>query len=103
MKFIFVRKVKSGKEKEFVKAWNDASKIIQMYPGAQGTKLHQSLTNPRIFLAYASWESKQARDYMETNIKKDHPSYKRSEQNKYSKLVFADYFNEPISVKSLEG
>lgn len=59
---VFEHHPKSGKEKDFIKAWQEGSDKIQQYPGARGTKLFRSLENPKILYAMAEWESKNARD-----------------------------------------
>lgn len=51
----------------YADAWVRASKIIQRAPGARGTRLHRKIGEPDKLLAIASWDSKAARDAMESN------------------------------------
>ena len=63
MKFIFEVRLKSGfTEKQYIKAWQNGSEIIQRQPGAQGTRLHRKIGQESTFIAVASWISKEARD-----------------------------------------
>lgn len=63
MKFIFEVKIKPGYTvAEYAARWEEASRIIQQSPGAQGTYLHRDMNDPNRLLAIAHWESKQARD-----------------------------------------
>lgn len=69
MIFVFEVHVKEGyTAEEYADAWVRASKIIQAAPGAQGTRLHRMIGDPRRLLAIASWESKAARDAMESDL-----------------------------------
>ena len=52
---------------QYAEAWVRASEYIQRAPGARGTRLHRKIDDPRTLLAIASWESKEARDAMETD------------------------------------
>ena len=51
---------------EYADAWVRASRIIQRATGARGTRLHRKVGDPNVLLAIASWESKEARDAMES-------------------------------------
>jgi quinol monooxygenase YgiN len=69
MHFIFEVKIKPGYTAEqYAHAWVRASEIIQQAPGAQGTRLHRKIGNPDTLLAIATWESKAARDAMESAL-----------------------------------
>ena len=63
MRFVFQIRIKEGKTLEqYVEAWEQGSVIIQRMAGARGTRLHRSITDPRLLLAIAEWDSKEARD-----------------------------------------
>jgi heme-degrading monooxygenase HmoA len=67
MKFIFEVRVKEGHTAEqYADAWVRASAIIQRAEGARGTRLHRKIGDPNALLAIAEWDSKQARDAMES-------------------------------------
>jgi heme-degrading monooxygenase HmoA len=67
MKFIFEVRIKEGHTAEqYADAWVRASRIIQSATGARGTRLHRKIGDPGVLLAIASWESKAARDAMES-------------------------------------
>ncbi|HEY6132192.1 MAG TPA: antibiotic biosynthesis monooxygenase [Halioglobus sp.] len=69
MHFIFEVKIKPGYTAEqYAGAWVRASEIIQRAPGAQGTRLHRKIGSPDTLLAIATWESKVARDAMESAL-----------------------------------
>ncbi len=51
---------------QYADAWVRASRIIQRATGARGTRLHRKIGDPHVLLAIASWESKEARDAMES-------------------------------------
>ncbi len=69
MIFVFEVYVREGYAAEdYADAWVRASKIIQSAAGAKGTRLHRCLGDARKLLAIASWESKDARDAMESNL-----------------------------------
>ncbi|WP_405232737.1 antibiotic biosynthesis monooxygenase family protein [Lentisalinibacter salinarum] len=51
---------------QYADAWVRASRIIQRATGARGTRLHRKIDDPHVLLAIASWESKEARDAMES-------------------------------------
>ena len=67
MHFIFEVVMKPGYPPErYADAWVRASEIIQQAPGALGTRLHRKIGSPDTLLAIATWESKSARDAMES-------------------------------------
>jgi len=67
MIFVFEVHVHPGYTAEsYADAWVRASEIIQQAPGARGTRLHRKIGDPMRLLAIASWDSKSARDAMET-------------------------------------
>lgn len=67
MKYIFEVRIKDGHTAEqYADAWVKASSIIQRAPGALGTELHRKLDDPNVLIAIAHWESKAARDAMES-------------------------------------
>jgi quinol monooxygenase YgiN len=67
MKFIFEVQIKAGHDaRQYADAWVRASEIIQRAPGARGTRLHRKIGDPDTLLAIAEWESKAARDAMES-------------------------------------
>jgi len=66
MLFIFEVHIKPGYSAEqYADAWLRASRIIQRFPGARGTRLHRRIGDPNVLLAVATWESKTVRDAME--------------------------------------
>ncbi|MFC0446113.1 antibiotic biosynthesis monooxygenase family protein [Pseudidiomarina halophila] len=71
MKYIFEVHIKGDHcAEDYARAWVRASEIIQRAPGARGTELHRKLDDPKVLIAIASWDSKAARDAMES---KDNP------------------------------
>lgn len=69
MHFIFEVTLKPGYSAEqYADAWIRASALIQRAPGAQGTRLHRKIGDPSRLLAIATWESKSARDAMESRL-----------------------------------
>lgn len=69
MLFIFEVKIKPGyTAAQYAQAWIRASEIIQRASGAQGTRLHRKIGYPDTLLAIATWESKAARDAMESAL-----------------------------------
>ena len=63
MKFIFKIRIKDGHtEQEYIDAWRKGSAIIQNSLGAQGTVLYRNMSEPRMLIAIAEWESKELRD-----------------------------------------
>ncbi len=67
MLFIFEVHIRPGHSAEqYARAWVEASRIIQQAPGARGTRLHRKIGDPDSLLAIARWDSKAARDRMES-------------------------------------
>jgi heme-degrading monooxygenase HmoA len=67
MHFIFEVHIRPGHSAEqYADAWIRASELIQQAPGARGTRLHRKIGDPDVLLAIATWESKAARDAMES-------------------------------------
>lgn len=68
MKFMFEVHIKEGYSAEdYADAWIRASELIQQAPGARGTELHRKIGDPNTLIAIASWDSKAARDAMESD------------------------------------
>lgn len=68
MKYIFEVRIKDGYTAEdYADAWVRASELIQQAPGARGTELHRKIGDPDTLIAIATWESKAARDAMESD------------------------------------
>lgn len=68
MKFIFEVRIREGHTaEEYADAWLRASELIQQAPGARGTELHRKIGDPHTLIAIATWESKAARDAMESD------------------------------------
>ena len=69
MHYIFEVHLRSGLSPEaYAESWIAASRMIQQAPGAQGTRLHRKIGDPKVLPAIATWESKEARDSMEAFI-----------------------------------
>ena len=67
MFFLFEVHIAPGyRAEQYADAWVRASEIIQTAAGARGTRLHRKIGDDRTLLAMASWESKAARDAMES-------------------------------------
>jgi heme-degrading monooxygenase HmoA len=67
VKFIFEVHIRPGHTaEEYAEAWVRVSRILQQAPGALGTRLHRKIGDPNVLIAIASWESKAARDAMES-------------------------------------
>ncbi len=72
MKYIFEVHIQSGHTaEEYADAWVRASHIIQQAPGARGTELHRKMDDPTVLIAIAHWESKSARNAMESHHNQD--------------------------------
>ncbi|MCG2581037.1 MAG: antibiotic biosynthesis monooxygenase [Marinobacter sp.] len=68
MKYMFEVHIKDGYSAEdYADAWIRASELIQQAPGARGTELHRKIGDPNTLIAIATWESKAARDAMESD------------------------------------
>jgi hypothetical protein len=69
MHHIFEVHLKPGYPAEsYADAWVRASRMIQAFPGARGTRLHRKIGDPSVLLAIATWESKAVRDAMEGEL-----------------------------------
>ena len=67
MYYIFEVHMKEGyRPEQYAETWVRASRMIQRATGAQGTRLHRKIGDPSVLLAIATWESKAARDAMES-------------------------------------
>ena len=67
MLYLFEVRIRAGHTAEqYAEAWVKASELIQQAPGARGTRLHRKIGDPHTLLAIASWDSKAARDAMES-------------------------------------
>lgn len=72
MLYVFEVHIKAGYTAEdYADAWIRASRLIQQAPGARGTRLHRKLDDPSVLIAIARWDSKAARDAMETQHRPD--------------------------------
>ncbi len=68
MHYIFEVRAKPGYSiDEYARGWVKVSEYIQQVPGAMGTRLHRRIGDPDVALAIATWESKAARDAMESD------------------------------------
>ncbi|EED35170.1 antibiotic biosynthesis monooxygenase family enzyme [Luminiphilus syltensis NOR5-1B] len=68
MHYIFEVHIKPGySAEEYAASWVEVSQHIQQAQGAQGTRLHRKIGDPNVLLAIATWESKSARDAMESS------------------------------------
>ena len=95
MHFIFEVHLKPGvKAEQYADAWIRASEIIQLAPGAQGTKLHRKIGDPRILLAIATWKTKAMRDAMEGTQAEQVRSI-IAEQAEFVDVVIIGEFEEP--------
>jgi heme-degrading monooxygenase HmoA len=95
MHFIFEVHVKAGYSAEqYAQAWVRASKLIQQAPGAQGTRLHRKIGEPAVLLAIATWESKAARDAMESQASEQIAAI-IAEQAQYVTVEFIGEYESP--------
>ncbi len=95
MHFIFEVHIKPGYSAEqYADAWVRASKLIPVSYRAQGTRLHRKIDQPNTLLAIASWESKQARDNMESNADKRIAAI-ISEQAEFVDVVLIGEYESP--------
>ncbi len=66
MLFVFEVEIGDGYSAEqYAQAWLRASALIQQAVGAEGTRLHRKIDDPRRLLAIARWRSKADRDAMD--------------------------------------
>ena len=92
----FVWKIKLNdpeEEQAFIDHWKEGSSILQEYPGALGTHLHRVRNEPGSFFAVAEWESKQARDAMQTDTEKN----ESGRAQRWNKLRKNETFGEGIA------
>lgn len=54
---IYQFQIKQGKEKEFIKTWNELTQLIYNYEGSLGSRLHKQ--NDQLYIAYAQWPDKE--------------------------------------------
>jgi heme-degrading monooxygenase HmoA len=95
MKAILIWKANPGQEEEFKKRWKRYSDVMQQYPGALGTKLHQSLTDSTIFIGYASWKSLEDRDAASAKMETEHPEFVTEGIGPISTLVAKHLLMDP--------
>jgi hypothetical protein len=95
MKAVFVWRAEAGKEEEFERRWELGSRIVQKHEGAQGTRLHRSVTDPRIFLGYASWTTFEDRERMEEELAAEYEQQPWDRSRDISELLFAGFFDDP--------
>lgn len=93
MRGVFVWKTRPEDADEFLRRWKHESEIFQSYPGARGTQISRSLTEPGLFLGYASWLSLEHRSAAERQRDLDGRADNASEE--ISDLVFGGLFDEP--------
>jgi heme-degrading monooxygenase HmoA len=95
MHYIFEVTLKLGYSAEqYADAWIRASEIIQQAAGAQGTRLHRKIGDPSRLLAIATWESKAARDAMESRLP-DRVQAIIAEQTPYVEITLIGEFEAP--------
>jgi heme-degrading monooxygenase HmoA len=67
-RYVWKIKLNNPIEKQsFIDHWRVGSTILQEYPGALGTHLHEVRGEPGSFFAVAEWESEEARDAMQSD------------------------------------
>ena len=95
MKYIFEVRIKPGyRAEQYADAWVRVSQILQQAPGARGTHLHRMIGDPDRLIAIASWESKSARDAMESHRDSAvHEILKEAAQ--YCEISIIGEFDEP--------
>ena len=54
---IYIFKVKSGEEEQFISSWKGLTKLIYKHEGSKGSRLHKS--KDLEYIAYAQWPSKE--------------------------------------------
>lgn len=79
---------------DYADAWVRASKYIQRATGAKGTRLHRKIGDERTLLAIASWESKAARDAMEST-QPEQVAAIIATQTPHVRIEFIGEFDEP--------
>ena len=97
MRFIFEVNIRPGHTAaQYADAWVRASRIIQRAPGARGTRLHQSITDPARLIAIASWDSKEARDAADVSLR-DHGELRAilAEASTHAEITILGEFERP--------
>lgn len=95
MHYIFEIHIGPGYTPEqYADAWERASRYIQAAPGAQGTRLHRKIGEPDKLLAIATWESKDARDAMESRLPTEVEAI-IAEQTPFVHIEFIGEFESP--------
>ena len=95
MHYIFEIHIGPGYTAEqYADAWQRASRYIQAAPGAQGTRLHRKIGEPDKLLAIATWESKDARDAMESRLPAEVEAI-IAEQTPFVHIEFIGEFESP--------
>ena len=68
----FIWKIKlndPNDEDKFINHWKESTSILQQYQGAMGTHIHRVRNEPGSFFFIAEWESQDARDAMDNDLK----------------------------------
>jgi heme-degrading monooxygenase HmoA len=95
MKFIFEVRIKPGHTAEqYAATWVRVSEILQRAPGARGTRLHRKIGDRNTLMAIASWDSKAARDAMETHTSEEARSILK-EASQHCEVRIIGEFDEP--------
>lgn len=64
-RYIWKLKLNNPEDKDkFIAHWRTGSALLQEFPGALGTHIHEVRDEPGSYFAVAEWESKEARDAM---------------------------------------
>lgn len=93
MKGTFVWRTKPEDADEFARRWAEESAIFQSYAGALGTQLSTSLTEPGLFLGYASWLSLEHRTA--ARHQRDLDGRPHITSSEISDVIFDGYWDEP--------
>jgi hypothetical protein len=103
MKFLFEVRIRPGHTAaQYADAWVRVSEILQRAPGARGTRLHRKIGDPHALLAIASWESKAARDAMESR-RDDRVQALLAEAAQHCEVRVIGEFEEPEWVVEPDG
>lgn len=76
---IYRFEVKNNKQKEFVFAWKELTKLIYEFEGSLGSRIHHEKDN--IYIAYAQWPSRKVWENFGANlpdIAKEHSANMKS-------------------------
>ena len=92
MKGIYVWKTKPEDGPEFLRRWKEESEVLHSYPGAGGTEISESKTEPGLFLCYARWPSLEDREAAVRQRAIDGRDQITSDQ--ISELVFGGLFED---------